>query len=76
MQGASGMIEYPKLRERQEVSSLTPENVDEITQWEKEVNSIIHSSQCPDVIRAKICQRCSYYDFCYSSFSFTDILYK
>ncbi len=67
VEGATGLIEYPKLRERQEVASLTSQEVDEIAQWEKEVGDIINASQCPDVIHAKICQRCSYYDFCYSS---------
>jgi CRISPR-associated exonuclease Cas4 len=65
--GVTGIIEYPKLKQREQVSALTEDDVKVIAGWEKEVESIIWSSTCPEVIRAKICKQCSYYDFCYST---------
>lgn len=65
--GATGIIEYPRLKQRQHVEALTAEDIVMIQQWEEEVTRIISSTTCPDVINAGICKRCSYYDFCYSS---------
>ncbi|MEX2233187.1 MAG: CRISPR-associated protein Cas4 [Cyclobacteriaceae bacterium] len=67
IEGATGIVEYPRLKRRQEVHSLTPRDTADIRQWEKEVERIVCSPDCPPVIRAKICRQCSYYDFCYSS---------
>lgn len=67
IEGVTGIIEYPKLKQREQVPALTEEDIGVIARWEEEVKAIVESSSCPDVIRAKICKRCSYYDFCYSS---------
>jgi CRISPR-associated exonuclease Cas4 len=67
IEGATGLIEYPKLKRREEVQALSVLDVQEIIQWENEVQAIVNSSICPDVIHAKICKQCSYYDFCYST---------
>lgn len=67
IEGVTGIIEYPKLKQREQVSALTGDDLEMIGRWEDEVSAIVQSSSCPDVIRAKICKRCSYYDFCYSS---------
>jgi CRISPR-associated exonuclease Cas4 len=64
---ATGIIEYPRLRQRETVKVLTDEDVKRIEQWEAEVKAIIGSDVCPSVIHAKLCQKCSYYDFCYST---------
>ncbi|HET8572390.1 MAG TPA: CRISPR-associated protein Cas4 [Edaphocola sp.] len=61
---AKGIIEYPKLRERQEIIFT---EADEIYLKEM-VGKIVHlmdSERCPPRINAKICRSCSYYDFCY-----------
>jgi CRISPR-associated exonuclease Cas4 len=63
--GVTGVIEYPKLRQRQEVT-LSEQDVKDISGWEKEIRNIVSQEKCPDVIRAKICKSCSYFDFCYS----------
>lgn len=65
--GATGFIEYPKLKQREVVNALTPDDVEAIVQWEQAVEAIIASPVCPDLIRAKICKQCSYHDFCYST---------
>lgn len=62
--GVKGILEYPRLRERKEVT-LTPEdrNILEITI--KEITDLIASEKCPPVINSGICKKCAYYDFCY-----------
>jgi CRISPR-associated exonuclease Cas4 len=67
IEDATGIIEYPRLKQRETVKALGEDDVEAVKQWEQEVETIITSSKCPDVIRAKICKQCSYYDFCYSS---------
>lgn len=67
IEGATGMLEYPKLKQRQEVPALTAGQVAGIGAWERQVAEITSSSACPGVIKSKICKRCSYEDFCYST---------
>jgi CRISPR-associated exonuclease Cas4 len=62
--GAKGILEYPKLRRREEVK-LLPGDVELILNWETEIKRIIESEQCPRAIVKKICKNCSYFDFCY-----------
>ena len=62
--GASGIIEYPKLKQRQKVQ-LTDRDVEEVKRWELETEKIIGLENCPPVINAKICKSCSYFEFCY-----------
>ncbi len=64
VEGAKGVIEYPKLKQREEVL-LIEEDVAQIKDWEKHIREIISEETCPPVINAKICKSCSYYDFCY-----------
>lgn len=64
IENAKGIIEYPRLRERQEIIFT---EADEIYLKEM-VGKIVHlmdSECCPPRINAKICRSCSYYDFCY-----------
>lgn len=65
--GATGIIEYPKLKQREAVSALTHADLEMIAHWEKDVSEIMDLGTCPQVIRAKICGQCSYFDFCYST---------
>jgi len=64
IEGASGIIEYPKLRQTETVN-WTPDSLGIVLQWEKEVEEIMANENCPATIKAKICKNCSYYDFCY-----------
>lgn len=67
IEGATGIIEYPKLKQREPVEALTESDIAQIKSWEDDVKTIITMPTCPDVIRAKICRSCSYFDFCYST---------
>jgi CRISPR-associated exonuclease Cas4 len=64
IKGATGILEYPKLRKKEEVflSDIDREQVADI---EKEIEHIVESNDCPAVIHSKYCKKCSYYDFCY-----------
>ena len=64
--GASGLIEYPDLRKTEPVAPLTEPEMLEIAAWEAGVRRIVAQEQCPPVIRAGICGKCSYHDLCYA----------
>ena len=59
-----GIIEYPRLRMREEVY-LTEEEKKYLKQTVGEIVELVNGPTCPPVINAKICNSCSYYDFCY-----------
>lgn len=61
---ATGIIEYPKLRQRETVE-LKDEDIKLLKQWENDIPELVLNRQCPDVIRKPICKNCSYNDFCY-----------
>ncbi len=59
-----GLIEYPKLRKTE---SVILEEKDRGCLMKKiELVQVIVNNDCPAVINAKICNSCSYRDFCYS----------
>lgn len=62
---AHGILEYPKLRETEEVW-LSEADRREIPLWEAEVQRIIGLEACPPLVRKGICKKCAYYDFCFS----------
>lgn len=64
LEGVSGILEYPTLRHTSQVT-LTDDDRTKIQEMEKDIERIIQSEDCPPVIKAKICQSCSYYEFCY-----------
>lgn len=59
-----GIIEYPRLREREEVK-LTLEDEKYLQKAVVGISNLINNEICPPTINAKICKSCSYYDFCY-----------
>ncbi len=61
---ASGMIDYPLLRKREEVL-LTPENESEILKIIHGIKEVIALEKAPDAKRMKICGKCSYFEFCW-----------
>lgn len=67
IEGATGLIEYPRLKQREPVEALKESDVAVIVGWEEEIKTILATPNCPAVIRAKICRSCSYFDFCYST---------
>jgi CRISPR-associated exonuclease Cas4 len=62
--GATGILEYPKLRHRSLVE-LTEEDIIEIKKWEQEIAEIIAKEDMPPVIDKPVCKKCSYFEFCY-----------
>jgi CRISPR-associated exonuclease Cas4 len=64
IEGVSGVLEYPKLRETKEVL-LTKADEAYLNAACMQIKAIIEGESCPPVINAKICKSCSYHDFCY-----------
>lgn len=60
-----GIIEYPRLREKEEVF-LDEEDIVYLKKTIREIKAVVHDKNCPPVIHAKICRSCSYNDFCYA----------
>lgn len=65
IEGATGLIEYPKLRQTQTVR-LEEEDVLMIEAWMRDIERIVTSEQCPGRIAKSRCRSCSYFDFCYA----------
>lgn len=63
--GAKGILEYPKMRETNEVI-LSDSDQEAIRRIENEIQNIITSDTCPDRKEQKYCKNCSYFDFCWS----------
>jgi CRISPR-associated exonuclease Cas4 len=66
VEGVTGILEYPKLRETQEVL-LSDVDRSEIREFEKNIEYIITSETCPSLLKQSRCKHCSYFDFCWSS---------
>jgi CRISPR-associated exonuclease Cas4 len=64
IEGVTGRLEYPKLRETKEVL-LTSSDESYLQLAMVQIKTIVEGEHCPLVINAKICKSCSYYDFCY-----------
>jgi len=63
--GATGILEYPKMRETREVL-LSDTDREAIVRFEKDIEQIIASEICPDKLQQNRCRHCSYFDFCWS----------
>ena len=63
VEGVTGILEYPKLRETTKVE-LTAEDITFLEKLIIEIEQIIASDICPPEIASKICKNCSYFDFC------------
>ena len=62
--GVTGILEYPKLRETKQVQ-LPKEDEATISIILEQIKQLIAEKECPAVINKQICKSCSYYDFCY-----------
>ncbi len=65
IEGATGILEYPKQRHTEGVE-LTEEDRVLIPQWIDAITKIVENEQCPKVINKPVCKNCSYFDFCYA----------
>lgn len=66
VEGVTGILEYPVLRKR-DVIELTDDDRSYIIETEKRIEEITSNTQCPPLLKTKVCKSCSYYDFCYST---------
>lgn len=64
VEGVTGILEYPKLRNTTTVT-LSPADEAYLLTTIAQIKIIVESEFCPPVINSKICKTCSYYDFCY-----------
>ncbi|OIN58181.1 CRISPR-associated protein Cas4 [Arsenicibacter rosenii] len=64
VEGATGVIEYPKLRQTERVE-LTDEEVPQIEQWVQDIQRIVADEHIPERLKKSKCRSCSYFDFCY-----------
>ncbi len=64
--GVTGLLEYPKERKIEEVFLSNPDR-ERIKELLKDIDTIIHSDNCPPALNQSKCKKCSYFDFCYSS---------
>ncbi|GAB3571429.1 CRISPR-associated protein Cas4 [Spirosoma luteolum] len=62
--GATGLIEYPKLRQTERVM-LTDDDVPVVETWIRDIEQIAASEQCPPRLPKSKCRSCSYFDFCW-----------
>ena len=65
LEGVSGILEYPKLRQRSEVFLS---EVDEVRLMEmiEEIRQLMGSEEIPPLQKKSICRNCSYHDLCYA----------
>ncbi|HEX2846009.1 MAG TPA: CRISPR-associated protein Cas4 [Chitinophagaceae bacterium] len=61
---ASATLEYPLLKHTNHVA-LTEEDIHYLQATIENIRQLRLSEQCPEVINAKICTACSYYELCY-----------
>lgn len=64
IEGVTGLIEYPKMRQRETVQ-LELGDQEMIQTWETNIREMVASEVCPPLLRKPICKQCSYFDFCY-----------
>lgn len=63
--GASGLLEYPKLRSTREVVLSDPDRA-YIEELLEKIPKLISQEQAPPLHKKSICKSCSYHDFCWS----------
>ena len=65
VEGATGLLEYPRLHKTDEVLLTTPDR-EAINEMLEKIDAIIHDEHCPERIQKTRCRNCSYFDFCWS----------
>ncbi|RAV27494.1 CRISPR-associated protein Cas4 [Sinomicrobium soli] len=65
IEGATAIIEYPKMKQRQ-VVEWEEGDLKTVEDWKKEISQILLDKQCPPLEKKSICRKCSYHDFCYA----------
>lgn len=65
IEGAAGLLEYPKLHKTDEVLLTIPDR-EAIQEMLNKIDSLINNDSCPERIKKSSCKNCSYFDFCWS----------
>lgn len=66
IEGASGLLEYPKMRETKEVL-LSEADRAYLQEALPQIRALIDREECPPRLEKKsLCRKCSYFDFCWS----------
>jgi CRISPR-associated exonuclease Cas4 len=65
IEGATGILEYPKQRHTEGVALDDADRID-IPKWVNDIERITAQETCPKVIDKPVCKNCSYYEFCYA----------
>ncbi|OFY26005.1 MAG: CRISPR-associated protein Cas4 [Bacteroidetes bacterium RIFOXYA12_FULL_35_11] len=66
VEGVTGILEYPALRKTDKIVLSSPD-IEEIETIKQKITEIINSEICPVATHQKICNKCSYHDFCWSA---------
>ncbi len=67
VEGATGLIEYPKTRQRTAVTFDPATEVTKVEGWIADILALLEREQCPPVLNKPVCRTCSYCDFCYAT---------
>lgn len=62
--GASGILEYPLLKITKPVT-LSNADIDYLLHTIEQINTLINQLTCPPKEKKTICQKCSFFDFCW-----------
>lgn len=65
VEGATGILEYPRLHKTTEVFLTVPDR-ETIREMIAEIEKIIAADVCPGRIPKTRCRNCSYFDFCWT----------
>jgi len=65
IEGASGLLEYPKLHRTTEIFLTRPDS-EAVTEMIGQIEKIIQLDKSPELIKKSLCKNCSYFDFCWS----------
>ncbi len=64
IEGVSGILEYPTLRQKNNVILSESDRV-YIKNVIQDIETILNSDSCPPRLESRICKNCSYYEFCF-----------
>lgn len=64
IEGVSGILEYPTLRQKNIVTLSESDRV-YIKNVIQDIEAILNSDSCPPRLESKICKNCSYFEFCF-----------
>lgn len=65
IKGATAILEYPKMRQRQVVEWEAGDEI-LVKEWTKKIYELIVKESCPPLEKKSICRSCSYFDFCFA----------